>query len=185
MRFPGVLSRLHSINNPDNLAVQLQQCVAMRAEAVLINEHPSVETISLLQTCAPTLPLYQLGDQQADKLSLHTLSHSDIASEPGMGLWAPETALPNLESWLKAGHQHLIVPAAVFPVVRSLLNIWPLDPHLTSHYLREFSPLISEASESELTAVFMARENQDSPRSDWVQRYMKLERKLFRAHLDH
>jgi hypothetical protein len=37
----------------------------------------------------------------------------------------------------------------------------------------------------ENAAVFAARENPANPHSDWVQAYMKLEKKLHRAYLDH
>ena len=48
-----------------------------------------------------------------------------------------------------------------------------------------FTPLLQSATQADYLAVFAARANPANPHSDWVQAYMKLEKKLHRAYLDH
>jgi hypothetical protein len=51
--------------------------------------------------------------------------------------------------------------------------------------LLSFTPLLCEATEADYLAVFQARVSPSMAQSDWVQAYIKLEKKLHRAYLDH
>lgn len=182
MQKSAVISRLHTISTPHFLHTMLRQCRQTRAEALLLSTPPDADSAALLRECG--LPLYKMGDEaQSWDLPLQPLGV--VAATPDTAGWAPEAALGDLEPWLEAGHQHLIAPAAVVPVIRSLLNIWPLDPHLTRHYLRDITPLLREASEADYLAVIQARANPEAPRPAWAEAYLKQERRLFRGYLDH
>ncbi|MCR6554703.1 hypothetical protein NL539_22835, partial [Aeromonas sp. CPF2-S1] len=108
-----------------------------------------------------------------------------LATTPGDGGLVPESDMCEMADWLEAGHRHFICSAAVQPVARAILNIWPLDPYLARHFLMTFTPLLQSATQADYLAVFAARANPANPHSDWVQAYMKLEKKLHRAYLDH
>ncbi|ENY71071.1 hypothetical protein G114_15106 [Aeromonas diversa CDC 2478-85] len=180
MPIPGVLSRLHAMPSPEQMQEQLTQCHETRAEALLLaSPLPADQATQLAQS---TLPLYC---QEACEPPCRHLDPAEVAAQPGDATWAPEQALDDLLPWFEAGHCHFIAPATVVPVVRALLNIWPLDPHLARHFLREFTPLMQRRDETLLTEILTARRDAASPRAEWVQSYLKLERRLFRAHLDH
>ena len=112
-------------------------------------------------------------------------STSPLASTKGDGGLVPTRALAEMADWLEAGHRHFCCSAAVQPVARAILNIWPLDPYLARHFLVSFTPLLCEATEADYLAVFQARESPAMAQSDWVQAYMKLEKRLHRSYLDH
>ena len=110
-----------------------------------------------------------------------------MAASGGVGYTplVPEQGLQEMAQWLEAGHQHFICSAAILPVARAILNIWPLDPYLARHFLLGFTPLLCEATEADYLAVFAGRDAIATPQHAWVEAYMKLERKLHRAYLDH
>lgn len=180
MPIPGVLSRLHPVHTREQMQAQLHQCLATRAEALLLTPPLPADQVSLL--AQSTLPLY--GPEACEPPCRH-LDPAEVAAQPGDATWAPEQALDDLLPWFEAGHRHFIAPAAVVPVVRALLNIWPLDPHLARHYLREFTPLMQQRDGDLLDQVLAARGDTSLTRPVWVQSYLKLERRLFRAYLDH
>ncbi|MCR6554704.1 hypothetical protein NL539_22840, partial [Aeromonas sp. CPF2-S1] len=97
----------------------------------------------------------------------------------------PEESLAEMAQWLEAGHRHFICSTAVQPVARAILNIWPLDPYLARHFLLSFTPLLCEATEADYLAVLSVRAGDATPRHAWAEAYIKLEKKLHRAYLDH
>ncbi len=123
--------------------------------------------------------------QEAGTLLLGNGQQLTLAKEPGDGGLVPTNALAEMADWLEAGHRHFCCSAAVQPVARAILNIWPLDPYLARHFLVSFTPLLCEATEADYLAVFQARESPAMAQSDWVQAYMKLEKRLHRSYLDH
>ncbi|MGL5947657.1 MAG: hypothetical protein ACRCYV_01105 [Aeromonas sp.] len=97
----------------------------------------------------------------------------------------PLAACAQFADALAAGHRHFIMPAAVQPVARAILNIWLLDPYLAQHFLTSFTPLLTTASADDYLAVFAARAEPESCNNEWVKCYITLEKKLYRAYLDH
>lgn len=63
-----------------------------------------------------------------------------LATTQGDGGLVPESGMCEMANWLEAGHRHFICSAAVQPVARAILNIWPLDPYLARHFLMTFTP---------------------------------------------
>ena len=198
MAFPGIISRLHPVSSPAELAQQRLQGEQYRAEAFWLpasmNSHASELLAALPDNCSLFL------EQNAADLALRshdgTLHNNEqlitvngqtitLATTPGDGGLVPESGLCKMADWLDAGHRHFICSAAVQPVARAILNIWPLDPYLARHFLMTFTPLLEHVTEADYLAVFAARANPANPHSDWVQAYMKLEKKLHRAYLDH
>lgn len=197
MAFPGIISRLHLDSDPASLPRQLSQGQQSRAEAfwlpaALHNEAPSV-LAALQDSCSlylerPTELALRGHDgvlQQDGTLRLGNGNHIALAKEKGDAGLVPEQGLQEMASWLEAGHKHFICSAAVQPVARAILNIWPLDPYLARHFLLGFTPLLCEATESDYLAVFSARESGAIPQPGWAEAYLKLERKLHRTYLDH
>lgn len=197
MAFPGIISRLHSDSDPATLPRQLSQGQQTRAEAFWLPATLQSEAASVLAalsgSCSlylerpTTLPLRSHDGvlQEDGNLLLGNGNRMRLAREKGDGGLVPENGLCEMSQWLEAGHQHFICSAAVQPVARAILNIWPLDPYLARHFLLSFTPLLCEATEADYLAVFSARESGAMPRPDWADTYMKLERKLHRAYLDH
>ena len=198
MAFPGIISRLHPVSSPAELAQQRLQGEQYRAEAFWLpasmHSHASEILAALPDSCSLFL------EQEAAGLALRshdgTLHNNEqlitvngqsitLATTPGDGGLVPESGMCEMADWLDAGHRHFICSAAVQPVARAILNIWPLDPYLARHFLMTFTPLLEHATEADYLAVFAARANPANPHSDWVQSYMKLEKKLHRAYLDH
>ncbi|QXB29745.1 hypothetical protein I6L35_00570 [Aeromonas sp. FDAARGOS 1405] len=198
MAFPGIISRLHPVSDPAQLQQQLTQGAQYRAEAfwlpALMPSHVSELLAALPESCSLFL------EQESQNLSLRshdgTLHNNEelitvngqsiaLATTPGDGGLVAESGMCEMTDWLEAGHRHFICSAAVQPVARAILNIWPLDPYLARHYLMTFTPLLKSATEAEYLEVFTARAHPANPHSDWVQAYMKLEKKLHRAYLDH
>ncbi|HHQ4713884.1 TPA: hypothetical protein ACSP78_003585 [Aeromonas veronii] len=198
MAFPGIISRLHPVSSPAELAQQRLQGEQYRAEAFWLpasmHSHASEILAALPESCSLFL------EQEAAGLALRshdgTLHNNEqlitvngqnitLATTPGDGGLVPESGLCKMADWLDAGHRHFICSAAVQPVARAILNIWPLDPYLARHFLMTFTPLLQRATEADYLAVFAARAHPANPHSDWVQAYMKLEKKLHRAYLDH
>lgn len=198
MAFPGIISRLHPSPVPQDLALQLQQGQHYRAEAFLLPEAMMALATEILPALPERISLY-LAQEQAGlalrghdgalqddgTLTLHNGQHIQLAQEPGQGQLVPESGLREMGLWLEAGHRHFICPAAVQPVARAILNIWPLDPYLAKHFLLSFTPLLDSATEQDLLAVLAARQDIATPRPDWVEVYMKLEKRLHRTYLDH
>ena len=198
MAFPGIISRLHP--TPHSLVLQ-QQCdqgEQYRAEAfwlpTLLHSHANDILATLPERCSlflehetPGLPLRSHDGVLANNQQLITLNGQTIAlaTTPGDGGLVPESGMRDMALWLEAGHCHFLCPAAVQPVARAILNIWPLDPYLARHFLLALTPLLHSATEADYLAVFSARAHPANPHSDWVQAYMKLEKKLHRAYLDH
>ncbi|WP_429100817.1 hypothetical protein [Aeromonas veronii] len=198
MAFPGIISRLHPVSSTEELAQQRQQGEQYRAEAfwlpALMSSHASEllaalpESFSLfLEQACPDLALRSHDGTLHNNEQLITVNGQAIAlaTTPGDGGLVPESGMCEMANWLEAGHRHFICSAAVQPVARAILNIWPLDPYLARHFLMTFTPLLQSATQADYLAVFAARANPASPHSDWVQAYMKLEKKLHRAYLDH
>lgn len=197
MAFPGIISRLHPDSDSNTLLGQLHQGQQSRAEAFWLPGTMQGEAASVLAALSDKCSLYL---EQPASLSLR--SHDGVLQEDGSLLLGngnrmklstergdaglvPEHGLCEMALWLEAGHQHFICSAAVQPVARAILNIWPLDPYLARHFLLGFSPLLCEATEADYLAVFAARESGATAQPAWVEAYMKLERKLHRAYLDH
>lgn len=198
MAFPGIISRLHPVPNVSQLQQQLTQGEQYRAEAFwlpsALQHHANEVLAQLSNKCSlyleqdePTLSLrsHDGGQDSHDRLLTRNGQVLGLAVTPGDGGLVPVSGMPDMATWLEAGHLHFICPAAVQPVARAILNIWPLDPYLARHFLTSFIPLLQSATEVDYLAVFAARENQANPHSDWVQAYMRLEKKLHRAYLDH
>ena len=198
MAFPGIISRLHPSTRPQDLALQLQQGQHYRAEALLLPATMTAHAAEILQTLPERISLYLTQPEPGLSLRNHDgimtgeglLTLQDgrtmpLASEPGRGMLVPESGLRDMARWLEAGHRHFVCPAAVQPVARAILNIWPLDPYLAKHFLLSFTPLLDTATEQELLAVLSARLEPASPGSAWVGSYMKLEKRLHRTYLDH
>ncbi|ELM3717320.1 hypothetical protein RYR53_000308 [Aeromonas hydrophila] len=198
MALPGIISCLHPVTSPAELARQLQQGQQTRAEAfwlpAALHDQATAVLAALddksslfLERLATGLPLRTHdGVMQEDgTLLLGNGQHLALAKEPGDGGLVPVNGLAEMADWLEAGHLHFCCSAAVQPVARAILNIWPLDPYLARHFLCSFTPLLCEATEADYLAVFQAREFPAMAQSNWVQAYMKLEKRLHRAYLDH
>lgn len=198
MAFPGIISRLHPVSSTEELAQQRLQGEQYRAEAfwlpALMSSHASELLAALQESCSlfleqacPDLALRSHDGTLHNNEQLITVNGQAIAlaTTPGDGGLVPESGMCEMADWLEAGHRHFICSAAVQPVARAILNIWPLDPYLARHFLMTFTPLLQSATQADYLAVFAARANPASPHSDWVQAYMKLEKKLHRAYLDH
>ncbi|EKP0307321.1 hypothetical protein JGK42_001124 [Aeromonas veronii] len=198
MAFPGIISRLHSVSCPAELAQQRQQGEQYRAEAfwlpALLSHHTSELLAALPDSCSlfleqasQNLPLRSHDGILHNNEHLILINGQSIAlaTTPGDGGLVPESGLSEMAEWLELGHRHFICAAAVQPVARAILNIWPLDPYLARHFLMTFTPLLKSATEADYLEVFQVRANPANPHSDWAQAYMKLERKLHRAYLDH
>ncbi|WP_421339178.1 hypothetical protein [Aeromonas veronii] len=198
MAFPGIISRLHPVSSTEELAQQRLQGEQYRAEAfwlpALMSSHASELLPALPESCClfleqacPDLALRSHDGTLHNNEQLITVNGQAIAlaTTPGDGGLVPESGMCEMANWLEAGHRHFICSAAVQPVARAILNIWPLDPYLARHFLMTFTPLLQSATQADYLAVFAARANPASPHSDWVQAYMKLEKKLHRAYLDH
>jgi len=198
MAFPGIISRLHPVSSQEELAQQRQQGEQYRAEAFwlpsLMSSHASELLAALPDSCSlfleqacPGLALRSHDGTLHNNEQLITTNGQTItlATTPGDGGLVPESGMCEMADWLEAGHRHFLCSAAVQPVARAILNIWPLDPYLARHFLMTFTPLLQRATEADYLAVFAARANPANPHSDWVQAYMKLEKKLHRAYLDH
>ncbi|HHQ4680781.1 MULTISPECIES: hypothetical protein [Aeromonas] len=198
MAFPGIISRLHPVSDPAQLQQQLSQGAQYRAEAfwlpALMSSQASELLAALPESCSlfleqesHNLPLRSHDGALHNNEELTTVNGQSIAlaSAPGDGGLVAESGMCEMADWLEAGHRHFICSAAVQPVARAILNIWPLDPYLARHFLMTFTPLLQSATQADYLAVFAARANPANPHSDWVQAYMKLEKKLHRAYLDH
>ncbi|MGU5655110.1 hypothetical protein [Aeromonas allosaccharophila] len=198
MAFPGIISRLHPVSSPAELAQQRLQGEQYRAEAFWLpasmHSHASEILAALPDSCslfleqeAADLALRSHDGTLHNNTQLITVNGQTItlATTPGDGGLVPESGMCEMADWLDAGHSHFLCSAAVQPVARAILNIWPLDPYLARHFLMTFTPLLLRATEADYLAVFAARANPANPHSDWVQAYMKLEKKLHRAYLDH
>ncbi|MGL5324446.1 MAG: hypothetical protein ACRC91_06955 [Aeromonas sp.] len=198
MAFPGIISRLHPVSSPVELAQQRQQGEQYRAEAfwlpALMSHHASELLAALPESCSlfleqasQNLPLRSHDGILHNNGQLIMINGQSIAlaTTPGDGGLVPESGLGEMAEWLEAGHRHFICSAAVQPVARAILNIWPLDPYLARHFLMTFTPLLKSATEADYLEVFHVRANSANPHSDWAQAYMKLEKKLHRAYLDH
>ena len=198
MAFPGIISRLHPVSSPAELAQQRLQGEQYRAEAFWLPASMHSHASEILAALPESSSLFR--EQEAAGLALRshdgTLHNNEqlitvngqsitLATTPGDGGLVPESGMCEMADWLDAGHLHFLCSAAVQPVARAILNIWPLDPYLARHFLMTFTPLLQCASEADYLAVFAARANPANPHSDWVQAYMKLEKKLHRAYLDH
>ena len=195
MAFPGIISRLHS--DPDSLPRQLAQGLQTRAEAfwlpMAMQGDATTVLAALPDSCSlylegqTTLPLRSHDGVVAENGTLalgngHTMT---LAREKGDGGIVPEESLAEMAQWLEAGHRHFICSTAVQPVARAILNIWPLDPYLARHFLLSFTPLLCEATEADYLAVLSVRAGDATLRHAWAEAYMKLEKKLHRAYLDH
>ncbi|WP_421268850.1 hypothetical protein [Aeromonas veronii] len=198
MAFPGIISRLHPVSSTEELARQRLQGKQYRAEAfwlpALMSSHASELLAALPESCSlfleqacPDLALRSHDGTLHNNEQLVTVNGQAIAlaTTQGDGGLVPESGMCEMADWLEAGHRHFICSAAVQPVARAILNIWPLDPYLARHFLMTFTPLLQSATQADYLAVFAARANPANPHSDWVQAYMKLEKKLHRAYLDH
>lgn len=197
MAFPGIISRLHPDSDPSSLLRQLDQGQQSRAEAFWLPaplQHEAATVLAALtdksslyleQATALSLRSHDGVVQQDGTLLLGNGRSMKLACEQGDGGIAPEPALADMAAWLEAGHQHFICAAAVQPVARAILNIWPLDPYLARHFLLSFTPLLCEATEADYLAVFAAREWGASSDNRWAQAYLRLEKKLHRTYLDH
>lgn len=197
MAFPGIISRLHPDSDPASLPRQLSQGLQTRAEAFWLPtamQHDAATVLAALSNkcslylecpAAPGLRSHDGVLQEDGPLRLENGNRMALAKAKGDGGIVPELGLHEMEAWLAAGHLHFICSAAVQPVARAILNIWPLDPYLARHFLLSFTPLLCEATEADYLAVFSARVAGASPQHAWAQAYMKLEKKLHRAYLDH
>ncbi|MFB2865300.1 hypothetical protein [Aeromonas sp. MdU4] len=198
MAFPGIISRLHPVSTVTQLQLQLRQGEQYRAEACWLPAALHGHAREVLATLSDKCSLFLEQDDQDLPLRSHdgklhndgkviTLNNQTmtLATTPGDGGLVPETGMVEMANWLEAGHRHFLCAAAVQPVARAILNIWPLDPYLARHFLTTFTPLLQNATEENYLAVFAARANPANPHSDWVQSYMTLEKKLHRAYLDH
>lgn len=197
MAFPGIISRLHPDSDPASLPRQLNQGQQSRAEAFWLPAPLQSEAASVLAALSDGCSLYleqpaglalrgHDGVLQEDgSLLLGNGNRIALAKEQGDAGLVPEQGLKEMVTWLEAGHKNFICSAAVQPVARAILNIWPLDPYLARHFLLSFTPLLCEATEADYLAVFPARASGVMPQHAWVEAYMKLERKLHRAYLDH
>ena len=198
MAFPGIISRLHPVSSPAELQRQLHQGEQYRAEAFWLPGMLHSQANEVLVTLSDKCSLFlELEHQELPLRSHDGKLHSNgqiitvngqtmtLATTPGDGGLVPESGMAEMAVWLEAGHHHFLCSAAVQPVARAILNIWPLDPYLARHFLTGFTPLLQGATEADYLAVFTAREYPANPHSDWVQAYMKLEKKLHRAYLDH
>lgn len=199
MAFPGIISLLHPVSDPIQLLQQqLSQGAQYRAEAFLLPASMSSHASELLATLPESCSLFLEQESQNLPLRNHDgiLNNNKelttvngqviaLAITPGDGGLVSESGICDMAEWLEAGHRHFICPAAVQPVARAILNIWPLDPYLARHFLMTFTPLLQSATQADYFGVFAVRENPANPHSDWVQAYMKLEKKLHRAYLDH
>ena len=198
MAFPGIISRLHTVSSDIELQLQLQQGAQYRAEAFWLPASLSDHSGTILTTLSEKCSLFLEQDEPALQLRTHdgVLQQNGLlltgngqemmlAATPGDKGVVPESELADMATWLEAGHLHFVCPAAIQPVARAILNIWPLDPYLARHFLTSLTPLLQNATEQDYLAVFAARANPANPQTDWVQAYMKLEKRLHRAYLDH
>jgi len=198
MAFPGIISRLHPVSEQTQLLQQLKQGEQYRAEAFWLPTQMASHAVAILANLPSSCSLFLEQAQPGVTLRSHdgalhnmqqltTLNGQtiDLATAPGDGGLVPESGMCEMADWLEAGHRHFICSAAVQPVARAILNIWPLDPYLARHFLLTFTPLLQSATQADYLEVFAARVNPANPHSDWVQAYMKLEKKLHRAYLDH
>lgn len=198
MALPGIISCLHPVSSSAELSRQLQQGQQTRAEAFWLPAALHDQAAAVLAALDDKSSLFldqpvaglslRSHDgvmQEAGTLLLGNGQQLTLASTKGDGGLVPTSALTEMADWLEAGHRHFCCSAAVQPVARAILNIWPLDPYLTRHFLVSFTPLLCEATEADYLAVFQARESPAMAQSDWVQAYMKLEKRLHRSYLDH
>lgn len=198
MALPGIISCLHPVSSPAELSRQLQQGQQTRAEAFWLPAALHDQAAAVLAALDDKNSLFldqpvaglslRSHDgvmQEAGTLLLGNGQQLTLASTKGDGGLVPTSALAEMTDWLEAGHRHFCCSAAVQPVARAILNIWPLDPYLARHFLVSFTPLLCEATEADYLAVFQARESPAMAQSDWVQAYMKLEKRLHRSYLDH
>ena len=197
MAFPGIISRLHPDSDTNTLLRQLAQGQQTRAEAFWLPAAMQDEAAPVLAALSDKCSLYlerpvtlplrgHDGVLQEDgTLLLGNGNRTKLAVTKGDSGLVPEQGLCEMAQWLEAGHQHFICSASVQPVARAILNIWPLDPYLARHFLLSFTPLLCEATEADYLAVFSARVPGATPQHAWVEAYMKLEKKLHRAYLDH
>lgn len=198
MAFPGIISRLHPVPSQPQLLQQLHQGEQYRAEAFWLPAPLQAHASEILATLSDHCSLFLEQDASGLALRSHdgTLHNNEqlitvngqtiaLATTPGDGGLVAGSGICAMADWLDAGHRHFLCSAAVQPVARAILNIWPLDPYLARHFLTSFTPLLQSATEADYLAVFAARANPASPHSVWAQAYMKLEKKLHRAYLDH
>lgn len=198
MALPGIISCLHPVSTPAELTRQLMQGQQTRAEAFWVPAAMHEQAAAILTALDDKISLFlerpvtgltlRSHDgivQEKEYLLLGNGQRLTLANEQGDGGLVPASELAEMAKWLEAGHLHFCCSAAVQPVARAILNIWPLDPYLARHFLHSFTPLLCEATEADYLAVFQARESPSMAQPDWVQAYMKLEKKLHRAYLDH
>jgi hypothetical protein len=102
----------------------------------------------------------------------------------------PPNGLEELIPWLASTTRKWIAaPLALLPVVRAIMNIYPLDPYLATHYMRQFQPLLDQLSTENLDCILtrtrQARYEVDENLPAEINKYLRLERKLHRQYIDH
>ena len=122
MALPGIISCLHPVTTPAELARQLQQGQQTRAEAfwlpAALHDQAAAVLAALddksslfLEQPATGLPLRSHdGVMQEDgTLLLGNGQHLALAKEPGDGGLVPVNGLAEMANWLEAGHLHFAV----------------------------------------------------------------------------
>ena len=193
MAFPGIISRLHS--DPDSLPVSSPRvcrpgpkrsgCHGHAGDAATDAGGPSrTAAASILKArrrfpCAATTASWRKRHPGTGQWS-----HDDAGQGEGDGGIVPEESLAEMAQWLEAGHRHFIC-STVQPVARAILK------HLASRslprpsLLAQFHTLLCEATEADYLAVLSVGAGDATLRHAWAEAYMKLEKKLHRAYLDH
>jgi hypothetical protein len=121
------------------------------------------------------------ADQKARLRQGHIPAQCEISTTECLG---------NLQDWLASeDHKWILTPFSVLPVVRAIMNIYPFDPYLAAHYLRQFLPVWAALDESDLELLLRLKLSEENPDRTLlptrVQNYLKLELKLHRQYTEH
>jgi hypothetical protein len=146
------------------------------------------------------LPLLAPIEQQRQNAGYHLFLNHKSGTDQSSGSAAtceisrndllPPSGLEELIPWLASTTRKWIAaPLALLPVVRAIMNIYPLDPYLATHYMRQFQPLLDQLSADNLDCILIrtrqARYEVDEDLPDEINKYLRLERKLHRQYIDH
>lgn len=133
-------------------------------------------------------PGYQLVTSQESALG-HWLRPAS-KYDPDRGELTPPEELEDLLFWLESSTPRWIsAPLAVLPVVRAIMNIYPLDPYLAAHYMRQLQPLLSQLSTESLAQILDIKQHPEYVLDEnlpiEISIYLKLEKKLHRQYVGH
>ena len=152
MALPGIISCLHPVTTPAELARQLQQGQQTRAEAFWLPAALHDQAAAVLAALDDKSSLFLSSPQPGCHCAVTTASCRKM--EPcclvmasiwrwpksrAMAAWSPSTGWPRWQL-ARSRPPAFCCSAAVQPVARAILNIWPLDPYLARHFCAVLHP---------------------------------------------